>query len=202
MLFYMGLLLLVIAVSLDGFGVGITYGMKKTKVPANALFIIMICSGVIVLLSMTIGEVLTSFISPDKAKIFGGLILVLIGLFSLVNLMRTKKPVTKDSKNLHQVKTVLSTPAHADLDHSGVISIGEAFLLGTALALDAFGAGLGAAIIGYSPILTAISVAFMSAVFLYCGLQIGTFLLKSEFLTKFSFLPPLLLIILGVYNMF
>jgi len=205
MLFYMGLFILVIAVSLDGFGVGVTYGMKKTKVPFSALLIIMLCSGVVVLLSMTIGDFLNSFISPQKAEIIGGMILIFLGLFSLFNIIQSKVAVDlselKDSERLQRLKTVLSTPDQADLDQSGVITTGEAFLLGTALALDAFGAGLGAAIIGYSPLLTAVSVAIMSGAFLFCGIQIGMLLLQNRQMQKLSFLPPILLISLGIFNM-
>lgn len=203
--FYMGLLLLVIAVSLDGFGVGITYGMKKTKVPLNALFIIMFCSGIVVLLSMTIGDVLKTFISPDHATMIGGMILIFLGLFSLYNLIRSNAVKTgteiNNNKRLGRFRAVLSTPDRADLDASGIISPGEAFLLGTALALDAFGAGLGAAIIGYSPWITAVSVAFMSGVFLFCGIQIGLLLIKNKHMQKLSYLPPIILISLGFFNM-
>lgn len=205
MLFYMGLFILVIAVSLDGFGVGVTYGMKKTRVPFSALLIIMLCSGVVVLLSMTIGDFLNSFISPQKAEIIGGMILIFLGLFSLFNIIQSKVDVDlselKDSERLQRLKTVLSTPDQADLDQSGVITTGEAFLLGTALALDAFGAGLGAAIIGYSPLLTAVSVAIMSGAFLFCGIQMGMLLLQNRQMQKLSFLPPILLISLGIFNM-
>src|SRR5690625_544989 len=82
MLFYTGLIILVIAVSLDGFGVGVTYGARNILVPPLALLIIMFCSGVIVLLSMTIGNVLSAFISPQLASTFGGAILVALGIFS------------------------------------------------------------------------------------------------------------------------
>lgn len=205
MLFYMGLFILVIAVSLDGFGVGVTYGMKKTRIPFSALLIIMLCSGVVVLLSMTIGDFLNSFISPQKAEIIGGMILIFLGLFSLFNIIQSKVDVDlselKDSERLQRLKTVLSTPDQADLDQSGVITTGEAFLLGTALALDAFGAGLGAAIIGYSPLLTAVSVAIMSGAFLFCGIQMGMLLLQNRQMQKLSFLPPILLISLGIFNM-
>lgn len=203
--FYMGLLLLVIAVSLDGFGVGVTYGMKKTKVPLAALFIIMLCSGIVVLLSMTIGDVLKTFISPNHATMIGGLILIFLGLFSLFNLVRSNTTKTdteiNNDKRLNRFRAVLSTPDRADLDASGIISPGEAFLLGMALALDAFGAGLGAAIIGYSPWITAVSVAFMSGIFLFCGIQIGLLLIKNKHMQKLSYLPPIILISLGLFNM-
>ncbi|WP_163970666.1 sporulation membrane protein YtaF [Oceanobacillus halotolerans] len=202
MLFYTGLFLLVIAVSLDGFGVGVTYGMRKIHVPVNALFIIMCCSGIVVLLSMTIGNLFTTFLSPNIASMLGGFILIAIGIFSLVNIFRpkTESPTEASDKQMSTFKTVLTTPDKADLDQSGTISINEAILLGIALALDAFGAGIGASMLGYSPVLTPILIALMSGIFVYCGIHIGILLSKSKHLQNVTFIPPLLLITLGILN--
>lgn len=208
LLFYTGLFFLVIAVSLDGFGVGVTYGMRKVRVPIIALFIIMLCSGMVVLASMTIGTMLRLFISPEIAKIFGGVILIFIGLFSLWNIIRAKlakqssDPSGRGIKHrLHDFKEVLMTPDKADLDKSGAISAGEAFLLGIALALDAFGAGLGASMLGYSPLLTAGLIACMSGIFLFWGIRTGIFLSRFRQLQSLTFLPPILLIGLGIFNL-
>ncbi|MFD2044880.1 sporulation membrane protein YtaF [Ornithinibacillus salinisoli] len=209
MLFYTGLLLLVIAVSLDGFGVGVSYGMRKIHVPMNALCIIMFCSGIVVLSSMSLGSLFSSFISPDIANIIGGSILITLGIFSLINTIRSQLQKEKISttsseestNKLHSLKTVLATPDKADLDKSGTISASEAFLLGTALALDAFGAGIGAAIIGYSPLLTAVLIAFMSGIFVHYGIKIGVILSNSRRMRQMSFLPPAILIALGILNL-
>ena len=200
MLFYTGLFLLVIAVSLDGFGVGITYGMRKIMVPFNALLIIMCCSGIIVLAAMTIGSVLSSLITPDAAAIIGGSILIMIGLFSLFNCFRPERDNPADESSQNFLTAVLSTPDKADLDQSGTITAHEALLLGAALALDAFGAGIGASMLGYAPILTAFLIAFMSGLFLFCGIRLGILLSKTKKLQKMTFLPSLLLIALGIFN--
>ncbi|MGY0692090.1 sporulation membrane protein YtaF [Virgibacillus sp. FSP13] len=206
MLFYTGLFFLVIAVSLDGFGVGVAYGMRRIRVPLIALCIIMLCSGIIVLLSMTVGSVLSSIISAFTAKIIGGVILIAIGLFTLWKMVTAKKNDTtyassKSKSQLDQFKSVLKEPRYADLDQSGVISVREAVLLGFALALDAFAAGLGAAMLGYSPLLTASLIAFMSGLFVFCGINIGLFLSNSKWMKKLTLLPPFLLIALGISNM-
>ncbi|SET60140.1 putative sporulation protein YtaF [Oceanobacillus limi] len=209
MLFYTGLLLLVIAVSLDGFGVGVSYGMRKIHVPLSALCIIMLCSGIVVLTSMSFGNMISSFISPEIANMLGGAILITLGIFSLINTIRSQlqtkeivnEEVNEDSTKLNNLKTVLATPDKADLDQSGTISASEAFLLGTALALDAFGAGIGAAIIGYSPILTAILIALMSGVFVRYGIKIGVILSNNKKMQRMSFVPPALLIALGILNL-
>ncbi|ASK62635.1 sporulation membrane protein YtaF [Virgibacillus phasianinus] len=211
MFFYMGLFLLVIAVSLDGFGVGMTYGMRRIRVPFAALLIIMLCSGVIVLISMTVGTYITLFISASIAEALGGAILIAIGLFCLINIVRTRfydeafiqdqHEILRSSK-IGKYKSVLAKPQHADLDHSGSISVSEALLLGSALAFDAFGAGIGAAMLGYSPIVTASLIAVMSGVFVYSGIQSGIFLSANKSMQKLTFLPPLFLIALGIFNIF
>lgn len=209
MFFYLGLILLVIAVSLDGFGVGVTYGMRQIKVPFFALVIIMLCSGMIVLISMGVGTYLTTFIPPAIANSLGGAILIAIGLFCLLNVVRTKfydQAFIKDQDEIFRAnrigkyKSVLVKPQHADLDHSGSISTAEALLLGSALALDAFGAGIGAAMLGYSPIITAALIALMSGIFVYSGIHAGILLAKNKAMQKVTFLPPLLLIALGIFN--
>ena len=207
MLYYTGLFLLVIAVSIDGLGVGITYGMQKIKVPIRAILSIMFCSGIVLLTSMTIGSFLQSFISVDIAQSIGGVILISLGLFSLFNIIRSninkEKRMKEESSTskLKNITTVFATPDKADLDRSGNISIGEALILGFALALDAFGAGIGASLLGYIPWITALLIATMSGIFLFSGMKIGLFLAKHEKLQKLSFLAPTILIGLGVLNL-
>lgn len=206
MLIYAGMLLLVMAVSLDGLGVGITYGMRKIKVPFVAIFIIMFCSGCIVYTSMTIGEVISNLLSTKITSMLGGSILIFLGVFSFINIFRSKNDSTHsqemgDPSKLENLKTVMSTPDNADLDKSGVISSGEAVLLGLALALDAFGAGIGAAMLGYPPFTTAILTAVMSGLFLKCGIQLGSFLSNNPRLRRLSFLPPAILISIGIFNL-
>lgn len=206
---YTGMLLLVIAVSLDGFSVGITYGMRQIRVPLLSLFIIMFCSGLIVFLSMEVGDFLRSFISPQGASTLGGGILIFLGFFSLISMFRSRETETaanggQPSSNvrLEHVKTVLSRPKEADLDKSGTISINESILLGFALALDAFGAGIGAAMLGYSPLITALLTAGMSGLFLYSGIMFGSYLWRIPALQRLSFLPSVFLITLGCWNIF
>ncbi|MFD1848671.1 sporulation membrane protein YtaF [Oceanobacillus bengalensis] len=208
MLYYTGLFLLVIAVSVDGLGVGITYGMQKIRVPFIAIFIIMLCSGAVLLTSMSLGNILETLISAETAKTIGGCILISLGIFSLVNTIRSnirdkkeKASVFYSKNRFSEIKTVLATPDKADLDRSGTISVNEALLLGFALALDAFGAGIGASLLGYSPVLTAFLIAGMSGGFLFLGIKLGILLSKNKKLQKLSFLPPTLLIGLGVLNL-
>lgn len=201
MLFYMNLISIVLAVSLDGFGVGMTYGIRNIRLTVPALFIIMLCSGTIVLLSMQLGHVIRAFIPGAVTDALGGAILFLLGLIVLLSNLKQKYQLPILNHHfLSALTRMLEQPQKADKDNSGIISGTEAFLLGIALAMDAFGAGFAAALIGYPSWLMAFFIAMMSGLFLYTGIKTGNLLAKSPITEKLSLLPPILLIGIGLYN--
>ena len=93
---------------------------------------------------------------------------------------------------------ILKSPTAADTDHSGCISIGEGVWLGLALSLDAFGAGMGAALLGFNPFSTAIVIALFSGLFLLMGIKIGLRFSNVQWLQNLSILPAVLLVIMGI----
>ena len=220
--FYMveifSLLLLALAVSLDSFGVGLTYGLRKMKLPFKSLLFIAFCSAASILLAMTFGNWIQRYLSPQFAEALGGIILILIGAWALYQVFRPTKnageeeeevPKKDDDKVLINLEIkmlglvirILRKPMEADIDKSGTITGREAILLGVALSLDAFGAGIGAALIGFSPWLMALTVAIMSASFVTFGMKSGYRFSDSYVMKRFSFIPGLLLIILGVWSL-
>ncbi|PYZ97239.1 sporulation membrane protein YtaF [Alteribacter lacisalsi] len=208
----LSLLLLAFAVSLDSFGVGLTYGLRKMKLPLKSLCFIALCSATSILVAMTIGTAIAGVMSPSAAESVGGLILILIGAWALYQIYSPAKKDRKtkeekefifnfEIKKLGIVITVLRKPMVADLDNSGTITGREAFLLGLALSLDAFGAGLGAALIGFSPVFMAVSVALMCALCLTLGMKSGHLFSDTIWMKRFSFVPGAVLIILGIWKL-
>ncbi|WP_026690632.1 sporulation membrane protein YtaF [Alteribacter aurantiacus] len=208
----LSLLLLAFAVSLDSFGVGLTYGLRKMKLPLRSLVFIALCSATSILIAMTIGTAIARVMSPGVAETIGGFILILIGAWALYQIYNPAKKDRKtkeereyifnfEIKKLGIVITVLRKPMVADLDNSGTITGREAFLLGLALSLDAFGAGLGAALIGFSPVLMAVSVASMCALCLTLGMRSGYVFADARWMKSLSFIPGLVLILLGIWKL-
>lgn len=205
------LLLLAFAVSLDSFSVGLTYGLRKMKIPLKSILIIACCSCITLIIAMGVGHLLSALLSPVMAERMGGIVLVLLGGWILYQFFRPEK--TKDTlphekmivnfeiKSLGIVINILKKPMAADFDKSGTITGIEAFILGLALSLDAFGAGVGAAMLGFSPIILALSVATMSSLFVTVGMRTGRFFARSTFVQRFSFIPGLLLIFIGIWKM-
>ncbi|WP_127582873.1 sporulation membrane protein YtaF [Paenibacillus koleovorans] len=235
MLPVVSLILLALAVSLDGFGVGITYGLRRIRIPLMSIAIISGCSGLIFWVAMQLGSYLSQFLSPRLATVIGALILIAVGLWALMQMFRNKgadepseTSASKQSevneelaplgdapaasadlrtviviewKQLGLVIQILRKPSLADVDQSGVISSSEAVLLGIALSLDAFGAGIGAAFLGFSSFLTAFVIACSSGFFIATGLRLGIFYANRSWMKKLSFLPGFLLIVMGLMKL-
>lgn len=207
---FASLVLLAFAVSLDSFSVGFTYGMRKMKIPFKSIITIACCSAVTMAAAMGLGKSIALFVSPVIADRLGGIVLVLIGAWVLFQFFRPssqapelseeKLLVKVEIKSLGLVINILKKPMVADFDKSGTITGLEAFLLGLALSLDAFGAGIGAALLGFSPWVMALLVALMSSLFVYTGIKSGSVFSKKRWIQKFSFLPGILLILIGIWK--
>ncbi|WP_054957069.1 sporulation membrane protein YtaF [Paenibacillus dakarensis] len=225
--------LLAMALSLDGFGAGITYGLRKTKIPLLSVYIISLCSGFVLGISMQAGVLLQRVISPSIASYMGAIILIMMGCWSFIQQIRSKSNplceekqiLTKISNAEHTVSgqgsvfgqqmavfsleirklglviQILRSPSRADMDDSGSISSWEAMWLGIALSLDAFGAGLGAAMLGLSPWLTSLFAALFSGVFLVLGMKVGFRFASRGGMKYISYLPAILLIFMGIMKL-
>ncbi|AZR73720.1 sporulation membrane protein YtaF [Anoxybacter fermentans] len=216
---------LAIAISLDGFFVGITYGFRKIKVSFIPLLIISATSSLIIMVAMVIGCSILDFISPGLAEMIGAVILIGVGVMVIYETYKSllvQKEVnegysimyvdeTKDEEP-HQLFTwkikplgiiinILREPTEADFDASGSISNYEAIFLGLALALDALGAGFGAALTGFNPILIPLCVGLTKFVFLYSGNFFGA-RFSNLFNNRLVYLSGVILILLGVMKLF
>lgn len=207
--YQLSLLMLAFAVSLDNFSAGFTYGLRKMKIPIKSVIIIGICSGFSLFIACLFGNILQSFLEPTFANRFGGVILILIGIWVLYQFFRQEKEENDTSekvvlnleiRSLGVVINILKKPTSADFDNSGTINGIEAFMLGVALSLDAFGAGIGASMLGYAPIHLSISVAVMSILFVAVGLKLGKMFSHLNWMQKISFLPGILLILIGLFK--
>lgn len=211
MIALLSLLALALAVSLDSFGVGLTYGLRKMKMPFRSLLFVAGCSACSILIAMAFGTWIQTFLSRQVAESLGGIILILIGAWALYQVFRSPQEEEKQQhsdqviinleiKMLGIIIRILRKPTTADIDNSGTITGREAILLGIALSLDAFGAGIGAALIGFSPIWMALSVALMSALFVKFGMKSGFLFADAKWMKKLSFLPGCILILLGIWK--
>lgn len=206
-----------IALSLDGFGVGISYGMRKIKIPFKSLIVICISSASALAVSMLAGNLIANFLSTEIAEMLGGIALLLVGGWLLVQAWVQRLKPKNDLQlgledpftvfkfsipSLGLVIKILKEPAKADFDESGEISANEAVFLGFALAMDALGAGLGAAMMGFSPIITPLVAGISKFCLVALGLYLGCQSSTSHSLGNFGLLPGLIIIFLGAVKFF
>ena len=167
-------ILLGVAVSMDGFSAGFAYGIRALKIPLISLLIIALSSAVSIMVSMLLGHVLSSYLPLGLASIFGGgLLLVLGGGVIYTGVVAYNSEGDLFDEGMGSLLSLLRNPEKADLDKSGTISAGEAFILGGILATDAFAVGLGASLVGFPPVLTGFFVGLSKIVLVSAGLYLG-----------------------------
>ncbi len=218
--------ILAMAISIDGFAVGVTYGIRKIKIGFLQLLLVGSISAVSIYLTSILGSTVADRIGLDLAKKLGSLILVGIGIWvvysAYINYNNDqeddsgigKKPShDEDSlpgkklllsfkiKSMGLIINILKEPVTADFDKSGTINFTEAFFLGLALALDALGAGLGAGLTGYTGLWLPIIIGTISIFFVgggvFLGHKVGNFLPEH-----FEIIPGFIIICLGIFNFF
>lgn len=216
--------ILSISLSLDAFGVGLSYGIKKTKVPFVSKGIICLLSIIYAAVALVFGKWLYTFIPPSISKWIGVLILGIMGLWMLVQAIlkkgddeittaqntftqsQTQKRVTSLKialKSLEITIKIIRNPSKGDIDHSGVIDTYESLLLGLALSVDSIGVGIGTALTGFYSSVTPFTIGICQFIFLGSGLMIGKKIANHiKFGQKYiALLPGILLISLAILRL-
>lgn len=204
---YMLILLFALAVSADGFMVGIAYGVKKIKIPFLSLVLIACASALAVTFSMICGKGLAVFLKASWASALGAGMLIIIGCYFLMQALKEKinqidppdsAIFTLNLEFLGIIVQILKKPSSADMDCSGEINLREAFFLGLALAVDALGAGIGAAMTGLNILFTALSVGMLKFILVNSGIYLGE-VVKGKYVEGISsLLPGIILITIGI----
>lgn len=172
---------LALSVSIDSLGIGISYGIKHTKISKISNFILFITSFIMTSFSIFVGNTISSLLSENFSIFIGSFLLILLGIYGIY-------------KNLFQKTT------DYDFNHSNVIDKKEAILLGLALSVDSFCVGLGSGIIGVNDILLPFFVSIFQLFFINCSANIANLLLSKFKISDniLSYLSSFALILLGI----
>ena len=210
-------LFLAISSSIDSLGIGITYGIKNTKITMGAKSILFFISFIISIISIYFGNLL-KYIFPDfLIHYLGSFLLMLMGLFMFFQSVKVSKQEYKieNDKNLKISNTekiysffikclgitikIIKNPSSSDLDKSNTIDSKEALFLGLALSLDSFCIGIGFSMINSFSFLFPLLISFFQLFFLslgnYCGKKLYTFHKLPD--SIWSMISGILLIIIG-----
>lgn len=219
-----GLIFFALALNIDAMGAGLSYGIRKIKLPLLSMAIICLISMGAISVSMQAGHFIGQLVSPNLSKHVGGGILLILGVWAIYqyftqeeskeeldlnrmlqeNITVTKQePITLlNVKILGIMIKILKDPHIVDLDQSGVISGREAFLLGVALSLDSLAAGMAVSLLGFNILETALCVGLGQILFTYLGTNIGFKLRHTSIGRQIAVLPGIILMFLGISRFF
>lgn len=211
-------ILMAVALSLDGFGVGLAYGLRRIRIPISSLLVIALCTVFAMGISMLFGSWVTLWLRFVPVRLLGATILLTLGVFQLARAIWNRKqevfpqavpamaaviqkpvlePVFRFQLSFFGlVIQVLKTPDIADVDGSGGISLRESILLGSALAMDAFASGIGAAMAGMK--LSVIGIVALTQIMMLCLGQQMAGNIPENWTAKAEYLPGAVLILVGL----
>lgn len=212
-------IILAISSSIDSLGIGITYGIKNTKISHMAKVVLFVISFSLSLLSVWFGDILKNIFSDFATKLIGNLILIAMGIFVCFQAIRKDKknvtqkvspsePIYENNEKIYSffidflgiTIKIIKNPTSSDLDSSNSIDGKEAFFLGFALSLDCFCIGAFGSIIGVSSFLFPLLISVFQLVFLSFGNVLGKKLHRLSHLPDniWSVISGVLLVVIGV----
>lgn len=150
----LGLILLSISLSIDSLVIGMTYKMRKIRIPISAKLIIASVSAAVTFLAVEVGQLMCQLISERALGAIGAVIIIAMGI----------RVIITGGDEEDSVKY--------DMDRSEVIDAKEALLLGFVLSIDSMSVGIAAAMLGGQVYLLPIFVGAMNITFLWIGEKI------------------------------
>ena len=183
-------LLLALSSSIDSLGIGITYGIKNTKISRIGKIILFAISLITTYISIFFGNLIQYIFPKVFTNFLGCLILICMGIYICFQALKKEK----DSKN------IFNNPISSDLNNSKIIEPQEALFLAIALSLDSFCIGICGAITDINLTLFPFLVSILQLIFLslgsYLGIHIRNFCKLPQ--NVWSIISGILLIIIGV----
>lgn len=200
---------LALAVSLDSFVAGATYGIREVRMPAAALAVVGIMTTVCTGIAMVLAKGFGSFINPHIAAIIGAILLLLIGLFSIFQEYLTQDVVPYDPDSSQKITihigklliNIMADPETVDLDHSKSISVSEAMMLGLALGLDNMVATFAACLLGILPLYTPVIMGIIQVLLILLGIHAAARFMPDRFKKKFPYFSGMMLVLMGIVRL-
>lgn len=211
----LSLLILAISVSVDSLGIGITYGIRDTKISFPAKAILFFGSFFIASISLLIGNLFTAFLPKILVKLIGAFLLFFMGCWILYesfqpHVSQTLHPHSSPKtyqiffRSLGITIQIIRDPISSDLDHSNSIDAREALYLALALSIDSLCVGISSSMIGINSFLFPILVSSFQIFFLSIGDFLGKKLISYNHIPNnvWSILSGILLIGFGFSRLF
>lgn len=185
---------------IDTLVIGLSYGIKKIKLTPFSILIISILPTIGTFVSMKLGKSIINFIPESLTNFIGSVILILIGLYPILEpyIIKLKN---KSYKNKDQYVSALKNPEKFDEDDSGYIDIKETIPLAIALTVNNLAIGVGAGLANINILLTTIFTFALNIVNLILGYILGNKCFSVLFGNFAKIFSCLIIIFLGVYKL-
>jgi len=146
--------------SIDNLGVGLSYGIRNIRIqPLSNLLIAVICF-LFSVGGIYFGLWISDLLPGILPVVLGAFILLIIGIrIMLLAAPRKTNPSDETSENIRQQATT--------------IGWGESVMLGIALSANALTNGVGAGLLGFSPLMISLLAAAGSFVTVWAGVAFG-----------------------------
>ncbi len=198
-------ILLAFCVSIDSLSIGLTYGLKNTKISFVAKLVLFTISIIVTSFSIFIGDSICKIFSTNVSTAIGSVLLCIMGLWIIVQAVTNNKQKIKKEyhffiKFLGITVQIIRDPSFSDFNKSNQIEGKEALYLGMALSLDSIGIGIGSSIMGLNSFLFPILVAVFQLFFLSFGSFLGKKIKDISNIPEniWSIIAGILLIFVGI----
>lgn len=187
-------ILLSVSSSIDSLGIGITYGIKNTRISLIGKIILFIISLSTTYFSLFLGNFIQSIFPNFLTKLIGSSILIFMGFYICFEALK------KQDINCN----VFNNPISSDFDNSHVIDSRESLFLAIALSLDSLCIGIGGSISNINLALFPLLVSIFQLFFLSFGNFLGSHINKFCRLPQnvWSLISGILLIFIGIFKLF
>lgn len=172
--------------NMDNLVIGLSYGLKKVKLPISTCVFIACLTSLGTAAAMLMGKYVLSFLPEQLGNAFGSVLILLLGIWGLIKCLARKNESDFMS--------------HTQPDNR-TISFREASLIGLALSINNISIGIGASVTGMDPILTTILSFSFSLLLLQIGNLVGNSSLAQTVGKYGEASANLLIIFLGLYEL-
>lgn len=201
--------ILAAALSIDAFGIGAAYGLRKIKIPVLSLAVISFTALIFSTASIIGGALLSELIPRGAAVSAGSGILIIMGLWLTIQGILDVRPIKEETtifslfiKSFGITVNIIKSPKYGDMDNSKVIETKEAFYLGAALSLDCFGAGAGLTVMGLPTVIYPVFIVIAQLLFLMIGISAGKKIKKNRTgESVYTVISGSVLIIIGLFRL-
>ncbi|EKQ50144.1 MULTISPECIES: manganese efflux pump [unclassified Clostridium] len=180
------LYLFVIAIlnSIDNIGVGVAYSVAGVKVKLAKNLLIASLAFLVSFLASLFGQFISYFLNDTECSIISMLLLVIMGIRMIYTSFSDKNNIEANKNNVKE------------------LGFKEAFSIGIALALDDISSSVSSALVGYSAFMVSLPYFIISLGIFFSGNYALKFITKLNVGKKPTILAGILMIIIGLSQIF